>query len=90
MVVAANMGCQTQKYQTAHQILGLLVVVTMFLIAVTGIYSRLMIKSAAKRGDHAPAWSSILGHVHRWVGMGVWVIMLINVGLYVSHPPMPS
>ncbi|RKU41571.1 hypothetical protein DL546_004251 [Coniochaeta pulveracea] len=71
----------TQKYQTPHQILGLLVIVALFLVAIMGIYGRLIVKSAGRTGNPPPAWSGVLGKAHRWVGRGMWVIMLINVGL---------
>jgi hypothetical protein len=77
----ADIPFQTQKYQTPHQILGLLVIIAMFLVAVIGVYGRLIVRSAARSGDQPPAWSGLLGRAHRWIGRGMWVIMLINVGL---------
>jgi hypothetical protein len=81
LFIANTCFSQTQKYQTPHQILGLLVVVAMFLVAVMGIYGRLLVKSATRRGDQPPPWSGLLGKAHRWIGRAVWVIMLVNMGL---------
>jgi hypothetical protein len=72
---------QTQQYRTAHQILGLLAIVALFLVAVLGVAYRLIVKSATKRGQQPPEKSGLLGRVHRWVGRVVWVIMLVNNGL---------
>ncbi|OIW26236.1 CBD9-like protein [Coniochaeta ligniaria NRRL 30616] len=71
----------TQQYRTAHQILGLLAIVALFLVAVLGVVYRLIVKSATKRGQQPPEKSGLLGKVHRWVGRAVWVIMLVNNGL---------
>lgn len=72
---------QTQQYRTAHQILGLLSIVALFLVAVMGMVYRLIVRSAARRGQQPPEKSWVLGKVHRWVGRVVWVIMLVNNGL---------
>lgn len=71
----------TQQYRTAHQILGLLAIVALFLVAILGVVYRLVVKSAHRRGQQPPEKSGLLGKVHRWVGRVVWVIMLVNNGL---------
>jgi uncharacterized membrane protein YidH (DUF202 family) len=80
--MGANINiAQTQQYRTAHQVLGLLAIVALFLVAVMGVFYRLIVKSAMKRGQHPPEKSGMLGKVHRLVGRIVWVIMLVNNGL---------
>ena len=72
---------QTQQYRTAHQILGLLAIVALFLVAVMGVFYRLVVRSAARRGQQPPEKHWLLGKVHRWAGRAVWLIMLVNNGL---------
>lgn len=72
---------QTQQYRTAHQVLGLLAIVALFLVAILGMVHRCVIRSAVGRGQQPPEKSWLMGKVHRWVGRVVWLIMLVNNGL---------
>ena len=77
----ANARLQTQQYRTAHQILGLLAIVALFLVGVLGTVYRVVVKSAMRRGQQPPEKSWLLGKVHRWIGRMVWLILLVNNGL---------
>ena len=40
-------------------------------------------RSAKKRGQVPPESTRLMGIIHRWVCRVIWVLLLVNVGLYV-------
>ncbi|KAB5533418.1 hypothetical protein GE09DRAFT_360440 [Coniochaeta sp. 2T2.1] len=80
-VKISRLYIMTQQYRTAHQVLGLLAIVALFLVGVLGVVYRVVVRSAMRRGQQPPEKSWLLGKVHRWVGRMVWLIMLVNNGL---------
>ncbi|KAK5658268.1 hypothetical protein OQA88_2243 [Cercophora sp. LCS_1] len=71
----------TQKFQTGHQVVGLIAVSTLFLMFVWGIAVAFIRRGAAKRGQEPPQQTKLLGNVHRWVGRFIWVLLVVAGGL---------
>ncbi|KAK3688035.1 hypothetical protein B0T22DRAFT_143109 [Podospora appendiculata] len=71
----------TQKFQTAHQILGLMTIIIMFGLAIWGVFLNFVRSAAKKRGQEPPERSALMGKIHRLGGWFIWVLFLINNGL---------
>ncbi|KAK0717976.1 hypothetical protein B0T26DRAFT_309766 [Lasiosphaeria miniovina] len=72
---------QSQKFNTPHQVLGLLTIVLMFGVVAWGLALGFAKRAAKRRGEDLSPRSQTLSTAHTWLGRLVWLFFLINNGL---------
>jgi hypothetical protein len=68
---------------TPHQILGFLTVFLMLAVALVGVTHRIIVAGARRRAQEPPEKSALVRLLHLWSGRLIWVLLVINMGLYV-------
>ncbi|KAK3361116.1 hypothetical protein B0T24DRAFT_114491 [Lasiosphaeria ovina] len=71
----------SQKFNTPHQVLGLLTIVLMFGVVAWGLALGFAKRAAKRRGEDLSPRNQTLSTAHTWLGRLVWLFFLINNGL---------
>jgi len=80
-VLISNIQFATRRFQSGHQILGLLAVALLFAMFLWGIAMAVVRQGLKKRGEDPSKHDGILSKIHRWTGRLIWVMLVVNGGL---------
>ncbi|KAK0621663.1 hypothetical protein B0T17DRAFT_299328 [Bombardia bombarda] len=80
-IIVSTEYVMTKKFDSAHQVLGLITIILMISMMIWGIILSVVRNGAKKRGQEPPERSQLMGTIHTWIGRLIWLLFLINNGV---------